>query len=290
MNMKKIILTFAVAVICGLSSMAATIQQMRFHCESDTTDINALLEKGAASGITTANDLVVFYAKELLGKPYVAHTLEGETEMLTINIHQLDCTTFVETLYALTRTTLSGRFSWRDYAFNLENLRYRDGLMTDYSSRLHYISDWINNNRMRGNMREITSDIPTAVTKDKSINFMSSHSSSYASLKNDSAMIARIRKVEDGYRNYRMTYIRKSTLGRDDVRAAMRSGDFVGLVTNIDGLDISHMGIIYKDERGEVFLLDASMSGGKVQLEEKPLSAYLKSSKSNIGVRLFRIM
>lgn len=287
--MKKIFV-LALLLVASLTASAATIQQMRFHCDKDSTEINELLLEGYNSGLKTPNELVAFYAQKLLARPYVAHTLEGNTEMLTINIDQLDCTTFVETLYALTRTTLNARYSWRDFAFNLENLRYRNGVMTDYSSRLHYISEWIVNNRSRGNLIEVTPDIPTADYLTKSINFMTTHKDSYKSLKDDPEMVEKIRNFEIGYRNHRMPYLKKQWLGRKDVKAALKSGDFVGLVTKIDGLDISHLGIVYKDEKGEIFLLDASMSGGKVQLEKENMFDMLRHSKSNIGLRVFRMV
>lgn len=289
--MKRILSLLVLALaICSFSASAVSIQKMRFHCDKDTLEINELLKKGAESGLRTPNQLVAFYANELLGRPYVAHTLEGENEMLTINIDQLDCTTFVETLYALTRTTLNGRDSWRDYASNLENLRYRNGEMTDYSSRLHYISEWIVNNRGRGNLVEVTSDIPTADHMVKNINFMTTHKDSYASLKDNPEMVEKIRNFEIGYRNHRMPYIKKQWLNRKDVKAAFKAGDFVGLVTKVEGLDISHLGIVYKDEAGQIYLLDASMRGGKVQLEKESMFEMLRQSKSNIGLRVFRIM
>ena len=143
-------------------AQAASVQRMRFHCDQDTTRINQLLQDGIAIGIKTPNELVAFYADKLLSTPYVAHTLEGDEELLTINIDELDCTTFIETLYALARTTMNGRYSWRDYAANLENLRYRNGEMGDYSTRMHYISEWILNNSARGNLKEVTADLPHA--------------------------------------------------------------------------------------------------------------------------------
>ena len=167
---------------------AATITQMRFHCDSDTTVINNLLMKGHESGISEANALIEFYARQLLGTPYVAHTLEGDEEMLTINIHELDCLTFIETLYALTRATLNSRYSWRDFAANIEKVRYRGGEMGDYSTRIHYISEWIIDNNMRGNLVEITPDLPHVDYMVKNIDFMTHHTDSYRQLKNDSAM------------------------------------------------------------------------------------------------------
>lgn len=273
----------------GLLSQAATTAQMRFHCSGDTTTLDRLLLEGQQSGISQPEALVSFYAHKLLGTPYVAHTLEGDTELLTINIDQLDCTTFVETLYALARTTLQGRQSWRDYAANLESLRYRGGVMGDYSTRLHYISLWIIDNFSRGNLVEVTPDLPHATTMVKTINFMSAHADSYQSLKGDSAMVVKIKRMEDGLRNHQMPYLKKMWLNKDDVRQALHAGDFVGLVTRIDGLDISHLGIIEKDENGEIYLLDASMSGGKVMIESEPLGRWLKSGKNTLGIRVFRL-
>ena len=269
-------------------AQAATISKMRFHCDSDTTVINQLLAKGLESGLTDANALVEFYARQLLGTPYVAHTLEGDEELLTINIHELDCLTFIETLYALTRATMAHRNSWRDFAANIENIRYRGGEMGDYSSRLHYISEWIIDNHLRGNLVEVTPDLPHVDYMVKNIDYMTHHTDSYRQLKNDTAMVEKIRRYE--LRNHRFPYLKRSWLNDKEVKAALRSGDFITLVTKIEGLDVSHNGIIIVDDKGDPYLLDASMSGGKVMLESKPLFKFLERSKTNIGVRVFRIM
>ena len=293
--MKKFLfLMFVLLVACAPKqpaqqvAQAATTAQMRFHCDSDTTVINQLLMKGYESNITDANALVEFYARQLLGTPYVAHTLEGDEEMLTINIHELDCLTFIETLYALTRATLQHRYSWRDFAANIENVRYRGGKMGDYSSRIHYMSEWIIDNHMRGNLQEITPDLPHADYMIKNIDYMTKHPDQYRQLKNDSVMVEKIRRYE--LRNHRYPYLKRSWLNDKGVKAALRSGDFISLVTKMDGLDVSHNGIIIVDEKGDPYLLDASMSGGKVMLEAKPLFKYLERSKSNIGIRVYRMM
>lgn len=269
-------------------AQAATTVKMRFHCDGDTTLINELLMKGYKSGIHDANGLIEFYARQLLGTPYVAHTLEADEEILTINIHELDCLTFIETLYALTRATLNQRYSWRDYAANIENVRYRGGTMGDYSSRIHYISEWIIDNHMRGNLVEVTPDLPHADYLVKNIDYMTKNPGQYRQLKNDSAMVEKIRRYE--LRQHRFPYLKRSWLNNKDVKAALHSGDFISLVTKIDGLDVSHNGIVIVDEKGDPYLLDASMSGGKVLLESKPLFKYLERSKNNIGVRIFRMM
>ncbi len=293
--MKHLFLCIAIMLVACTGSQttqqvaqAATMSRMRFHCDSDTTAINRLLMKGYESGLTDANALIEFYARQLLGTPYVAHTLEADEELLTINIHQLDCLTFIESLYALTRATLNQRYSWRDYAANIENVRYRGGKMGDYSSRIHYISEWIIDNHVRGNLVEITPDLPHADFMVKNIDYMTHNPGQYRQLKNDSAMVEKIRRFE--LRNHRFPYLKRSWLNDKAVKAALRSGDFCSLVTKAEGLDVSHNGIIIIDEKGDPYLLDASMSGGKVMLEAKPLFKYLERSKNNIGIRVFRMM
>ena len=269
-------------------AQAAGVEQMRFHCANDTTKINSLLMEGIQSGLTDANELVCFYAHKLEGTPYVAHTLEGETEMLTINIDELDCTTFVETLYALVKTTINGRYSWRDYAHHLEDLRYRHGDMGDYSTRLHYMSDWIIDNSSRGNIEDVTGEISCVRYKVKTIDYMSTHRDSYPSLKDD-AIFEKVKNVEVGYRNHRFPYIKKENLNSDAVKKVVKRGDFVGLVTRMEGLDLSHLGIVEKDERGNLVLLDASSIGKKVMLEPVDMKTMLMKRKSNEGVRFCRI-
>ena len=294
--MNQIFLLFTMWLVACAPKPSAPIEaqaatpttQMRFHCDGDTVLINELLLKGHNSDINEANALIEFYARQLLGTPYVAHTLEADEEVLTINIHQLDCLTFIETLYALTRATLDGRYSWRDYAANIENVRYRGGEMGDYSSRIHYISEWIIDNHVRGNLEEVTPDLPHADYMVKNIDYMTHHTDSYRQLKNDSAMVEKIRRFE--LRNHRFPYLKRSWLNDKGVKSALRSGDFVTLVTKVEGLDVSHNGIIIVDDKGDPYLLDASMSGGKVMLEPQPLFKFLEKSKTNIGIRVFRMM
>lgn len=287
-NIGALVCAAALGVAGWMPAAGASQEMMRFHCAQDTTEINELLRKGYECGKTQGCALVSYYGHALLGRPYVAKTLEGETERLTIDIDELDCTTFIETLYALARTTLNGRYSWRDYAANLEDVRYRGGKMDGYASRLHYISEWAVDNKSRGNLVEVTPDLPGCRYEVKTLDFMTNHRDSYPALK-DSATYARLREYEIGYRNHRIPYVPKSLLGSKDLKAMVEDGDFVALVTKTQGLDVSHMGVIVKDEAGDIYLLNASSLGMKVQVEELDMLKMLRSRKSIIGIRVFRM-
>ena len=286
--MKKIIILLALAFASSAAIYGASPADLRFHCANDTTKLNELLVKGSQSGFKTANGLVSFYAHQLLGTPYVAHTLEGEKEWLTIDIDELDCTTFVETLYALTRTTLDGRTSWRDYAQNLESVRYRNGELDDYSSRLHYISDWIANNSYRGNFKEVTGSIPGAKYMIKDLNFMSTHRDSYPRLKDDDAMFQKITNIEVGYRMHRYPFLKKEWIGDKKTIAALKDGDIIALLTKVDGLDVSHMAVIVK-EGNTLKMLHASSTDKKVKIEKDDLKETLRRNRGWLGIRVIRI-
>ena len=288
--MKNRIRLYAIISIIAASAIAthaATPRNMRHHCANDTTEINELLRRGHDSGITNPNKMIAQYARWLLDKPYVAHTLEGEQEMLTINIDELDCTTFVETLYALARTTLDKRYSWRDYAHNLESIRYRGGEIKGYSSRLHYISDWIIDNNHRGNLRETTHDMSGVKYNVKTINYMSKHRDLYPALADEDTFQA-IRNVERGYTNHRFPFLKMEWTNMKKLVKDLQEGDIIGIVTKIEGLDIQHMGVVVM-VNDEPYLLDASSAGKKVQIEKENLMEYMRHSKNAIGVRVFRM-
>ena len=178
-TMKKILLSLvfiAAYSVCG----AFTIESVRFHCDKDTVKINQLLAEALSNkNISTPGEYMAFFGNKLIGTPYVAHTLEGEKEYLTINIDELDCTTFVESLIALTRAAMSNAPTWYAYADNLEKIRYHDGKLGDYTSRLHYISAWVVENTSRGYVKEISSEIPKSETQIKSPTAASSTSTRF---------------------------------------------------------------------------------------------------------------
>ncbi len=259
---------------------------VRFHrTESDTLRINSLLAE--ASAVSQPGQRIVTLASSFLGTPYAGGTLEGPEECLAVNLDSLDCTTFVETVLAIGAAARDHRMSWRDFLGSLENIRYRSGTLTDYSSRLHYISDWALDNTHRGNFSEITDKMPRTAETTRSLDFMTTHASAYPALA-DPDMLARIKKIERNFRNYRFCYVRSADVSRPDIQSALRPGDVVAMVTRVKGLDVTHMGIIDKDPDGTVRLIHASSAAGEVVRDPLPLADYLKRHQSTIGIRIFR--
>lgn len=257
--------------------------EVRFHNEAvDTIRITEILIELEGMNAETPEALVTAAAEKFLGTPYVAGTLEHEPEQLTVNTEELDCTTFVETALALALTVEGHRTSWRDYINTLEQLRYRNGRVNGYASRLHYISDWIVDNMHRGNLTEVTERVGHADSKIKTLDFMSSHREQYPALA-DSANYAGIKNVEVGFRSHKYPYIKPSNIGSTQ----LREGDVIALTTNMNGLDVTHLGII-KMVSGKPHLLHASSRGGKVMVDPLSLEDYLRRNRTQ-GIRVIRL-
>lgn len=288
--MRKLLLSIALCCVLGATALPPS-SGIRFHDEAnDTTRISSMLTEASAIDFRTPEDRVEFFARKFIGKPYVAHTLENGTgpESLTVNIDELDCTTFVETALALAYTVGERRMSWRDYVYNLERIRYRNGELNGYPSRLHYICDWAVDNIHRGNITDATTVFPRYSYLVRSVDFMTVNRDRYPSLA-DSASYARMREVENGYRNHRFPYIKTADLGSKDVKAAFHSGDVVAFVSKLKNLDVTHMGIVVRDDNGMLHALHASMTNGHVEISKLPFDEFVKKNRNWIGVRVFRL-
>lgn len=265
--------------------------QIRFHnAERDTTRITEILTEVLKNDPGSPGERIEMIGRMLLGTPYVAHTLEakeGEEEMLTVNIDELDCTTFVETVAALAKTVGQNRSSWRDFVNNLESIRYRNGKMDGYSSRLHYIANWIVDNSYRGNVKDVATFFPKVNYVTKTINFMTANRDKYKALA-DSTQFERIKAVEDGYRNHRFPYIKTIDLSQKATKKVFKTGDIVALTSTLKNLDVTHMGIVVI-QNGEPYLMHASSSHGKVEISAVPLDEFMKRNRNLTGLRVFRL-
>lgn len=279
------ILIILLALAAAKEASAIGLDRVRFHNEAaDTSAITALLIE--AEPIKDPGQRVAILARKFLDRPYVAHTLEGEPETLTVNLDQLDCTTFVETVMTLAFTAGEGRTSWRDFIFNLEKLRYRGGEMNGYPSRLHYISDWIVNNNHRGNFREVTDRLPSVSYAIKTIDFMSRHRDAYPALADDDNYEG-IKYVELGYRSHRFPYIKWEKTDSRRVIDALSEGDILAFTCAAKDLDVSHLGILTMVD-GRPHVIHASSSAGKVVVSQHELREFLRRNRMT-GIRVIRL-
>lgn len=231
------------------------------------------------------------FARLFIGRPYVAHTLEPfDEERVVVNTRQLDCTTFVETVLALKRCRQQATTRFADYVDALQQLRYRGGQLNGYTSRLHYFSDWIDDNSRMGFVAEVQAPNPpfTAVQRLR-VNYMSTHPKSYRLLKKFPKMVPTIARQEQQLTGRTYRYIPKSIVGNSQLlRQAVRDGDVIAITCSKPGLDIAHLGFAVWQADG-LHLLNASMVHKKVVLQPLTLYDYLQQHPSHTGIRIVRI-
>ncbi len=278
-----------IAIVCALWSIwQPAASQERYTREDSLFVTKALTE---ARSLPPTTNYPLHFARLLIGRPYVGHTLEvGDSEQLVVNTRQLDCTTLVETVTALSLCAYRRLYSWRDYLNALAGMRYRHGRIEGYTSRLHYFSDWIDDNTRKGLVKEVQQPNPpfTAV-QTLDIHYMSRHPQAYKALKAHPEMVAEIATLEDALTGRRYRYIPKG--GMTDTKAmrnAVRDGDIIAITCNKDGLDIAHLGFAVWRADG-LHLLNASQLHKKVVEEPMTLPRYLSKHPTHTGIRIVRI-
>ena len=234
---------------------------------------------------------VLWLARQFLGVPYVAHTLEvNDDERLVVNTRQLDCTTFVETVTALKLCAQQGKRTFADYQNVLRQLRYRQGRMAGYTSRLHYFTDWI---RDKADMQLVTDvqqpNPPFSAVQTVNVNYMSTHPTAYKALKANAALVPEIRAQEQSLTGMKVRYIPKRAVRNNALlRKVVKDGDILAITCNKKGLEIAHLGFAVWRNDG-LHLLNASMIHKKVVEEPMTLYQYLQKHKTHTGIRVVRI-
>ena len=276
--MKRIFLL--VILLCGFATIYA-------H-EQDSIKVENWLKE--AISLPQDSCRTLHFAKKMLGVPYVAGTLDGnEEEQLVIHVDQLDCTTFVETVLALCIADKRDARSFDGFKKALTDVRYRDGRLDGYASRLHYFSDWIRNNEQMGFVKECTSETSCAQPQELWLNFMTTHVDSYQPMKKNPALVEVMAAQEKNWQGTIVSYIPKEKLNLPPEELKIKDGDILAMVTNIKGLDIVHVGFAFwKDNH--LHLLHASSSAKKVI--EDPKTQYESSgkTKAHIGLRAIRVV
>ena len=234
------------------------------------------------------SDVVIEIGKSFIGTEYLAKGLEVDgDEQLVINLTGLDCTTLVENVIALSRCVKSGTTTFDDYLAELQFIRYRDGIVDGYPSRLHYFSDWITDNVAKGVIIDETMKLGGEQFQFN-LNFMSTHPDSYKQLKENPDLIPIIHIQEEEISSRKYYYIPKEDFKSKE--NFIDSGEIIAITTSVEGLDIGHVGIAVKMDDGRIHLLHAPSPDTKVHITDLTLEDYLMKYKRHSGVIVLKVL
>lgn len=277
--MKRIGFVFGVLFMALACQAQSSSDQAIFDRFLTVAKTDKLAEKPAGAQMEAI-------ARFFLGTPYVAGTLEGDAqETLRVNLRELDCTTLVENVLALHLTLAKADPSFDDFKQNLLKVRYRNGELLDFTSRLHYTSEWISNNQSKGfvsvvPLGELAKPFPLTVY------YMSANPREYPALVAAPSFLPALAAIESDINALSVSYVPKNA-----VRSAyplIQTGDIIAITTDKEGLDYSHLGIAVKDASGVVRLLHASSSAKQVVVTDSDLFDYLAGVKQHTGITVVR--
>ena len=282
--MKKLIIT-----IFSLLLTVNVLAQRVDYTKPDSLRVVTLMKKAKTLKSKSMASYMLFFGRALRGVPYVAKTLEKNSqEQLVVNLRQLDCTTYVETVLALARSMAKGQPSFAGFCHHLRQIRYRNGVVA-YPSRQHYFTYWIQENTRERIVADIQSpNPPFSGVQTVKADYMTTHLGSYPMLKGRPQWIKQIAEMEKSITGTKQRYIPKNAVNNSSLlRKTVHDGDIIAIVTVKKGLEISHIGIAAWHKDG-LHMLNASSLYHKVVEDQNLLRTYLSKQTSALGIRIAR--
>ena len=232
--------------------------------------------------------------ERFVGADYIPSTLEVPgPERLVINLRAFDCVTFVENVIALAwfarrdgaAALADPASARRRYEAYLTTLRYRDGVIAGYPSRLHYFSEWLGDNARRGTLDVISNRFGSRLDVEP-IGFMSAHPGSYRQMAEPGVASAIVAiEAQLNARGGRRVVPEGEIAA---VAAQVQDGDVIAATSTLQGLDVAHTGIAVWHQ-GKLHLLHAPLVGKSVELSEQPLADRIVSIKAQDGIMVGRV-
>ena len=206
-------------------------------------------------------------------------------EPLTLHLDKFDCVSLVESCLAIARVARApGPPEWASFAREMELMRYRGGVREGYVSRLHYFSEWLDDNESRGLVTIIGEELG-GVADTRPLRFMSEHRDSYPALAHDE-VYRQVQEMERSLDDSPRWVVPKERI--PEVSDRIETGDVLAFATSIEGLDVTHSALAYRDEGGVLRVLHAPLSGGVVEITDSTLPEYVAAIRRSTGILVAR--
>lgn len=227
----------------------------------DERSLNGVIR--AASQIPDPGERIGYISAHFLGTRYEPDTLVGGKdikETLVVNLEGMDCFTYLDYVEAMRLSSSLGEFGG-----NIKTVRYRGGKV-DYKSRKHFFTQWKSGSPE--NIRDITRDVGSALTASKNLN-----------LKEDGSLYLPAIPVK----RQLVSYIPGAVID-DAVIAKLKTGDYIGVYTETEGLGVSHTGIFIR-KGGKTYFRHASSKTALMKVADEDFKTYFADKP---GIVVFR--
>lgn len=208
---------------------------------------------------------ICFISRNFLGTPYKSSTLIGDKnskEIFVINLEGIDCFTFIDYVEAMRISS-----SFNEFLINVKKIRYKSGKVS-FKNRNHFFTDWKYSNK------KFIDDVTLSVSDNKAICI-----EKILNLKEDGSKI-----LEDiPVKKRKIFYIPSNTINKRIINK-LETGDYIGIYSEMQGLDVSHTGIIIKKSKN-IFLRHASSQKKFRKVIDSEFTSYIKKKP---GIIVFR--
>jgi len=226
-------------------------------------ELDRLIQQTAA--IQRAGERIAFISEHFLGIPYRQSTLIGNghiPENLVIDLGGMDCFTLLDYVEAIRMSS-----SLADFPLVLQRVRYHGGVVT-YRTRNHFFTGWTVYNT--GFVTDVTAEIGQGktVTVQKELNRRA-----------DGTFLLEGIDARD-----RSFNVLPADAINEEVAANMRTGDYAGIYSEMEGLDVSHVGIVIR-KQDKLFLRHASSAPEAEAVIDQDFLAYMNGRPGLIVLR-----
>ncbi|MGO9379516.1 MAG: N-acetylmuramoyl-L-alanine amidase-like domain-containing protein [Dissulfurispiraceae bacterium] len=225
--------------------------------------LNKLLMKAASFADT--GERIGFLSERFKGTPYVENTLIGSddtNEVFVIDFEGVDCFTFIDYIEAM---RLSSSFA--DFRECLKKIRYRSGSIS-FVNRNHFFNDW----------REFNGAFVEDVTDKVGLQDTRTIRKVLNQREDGSFIVPGIGPVERDVR-----FIASSSLDVQII-SRIKTGDYIGIYSDRQGLDVSHVGIFIR-QANVAFFRHASSIKEVRKVVDQDFVEYVKKKPGIIILR-----
>ena len=215
--------------------------------------------------ISDAGLRIEFLSGFFIGLEYKESTLLGNistAEVFVINFSGVDCFTFIDYIEAMRLSD-----SFESFLKNLKQVRYLNGIVS-FKKRKHFFTDWTEH--APSSVDDLTAQIGGGKVRSivKSMN-----------LKENGTPL--LPGVESFHRT--INYIPSEDTNSSVLRK-LKTGDYAGIYSSMQGLDVSHVGIIIRD-RDTFSLRHASSDSKSSKVVDQELHKYISGTPGLIILR-----
>jgi len=239
---------------------------------------------GARAPDESFGALIVRVAEAALGRPYADAPAADGAEVVNINVSAFECVSFVESSLAMARCIWQGTPTATCFSKEVVTIRYRDGRIDGYPSRLHYFEDWMGNNARRGHMALMGNELGGEPVVRHTA-YMTSHPAYFPPLR-DADVFARIQAMERQLSTQPQIIVMREMVGAIEPR--LMDGDIIAVTTRRANILVRHAGLVQLGPDHTVHLLHASSARHKVTRTKETLAEYINRRPEREGIIVAR--